>query len=171
MDWQLVLDAAQAGRLANVLVGSNPAAVARVLGGAGFVYVATPYSREAVDDAGLWDYYRSIRLDYVAARAVNDLRVAGVSAISPIVESHMMVAATGRHQALGHTGAVAFVPAINPMDGAAWLRWCLPIVAAASAVVVPDLPGWDKSAGIKAEVRAAIDQRKPVFIYASEVLA
>ena len=166
MDWGPVLAEARVGRLPNVVVGADAAAVARVLGGVGFAYVATPYSREAVNDLGHWDYLLSGRLARKAARVVNDLRVAGVSAISPIVESHMMVAATGSHQALGHTQAVAFVPSVDPMDAGAWLRWCMPIVGAAAAVVVRDLAGWDRSAGIKAEVRAAIELRKPVFIYA-----
>lgn len=166
MDWGVILDAAQAGRLPNLLTWCFPERVAGVMGGRGMAYVATPYSREACDGDGLWNFQKSRDCARLAALEVDALRVAGVSGVSPIVMAHAMVEFTGAHQAIGHGGAIGFAPRIDPLDAAMWLRWCMPVLSAASCLVVPDLPGWDRSLGIKAEVMAAIDHGKPVFLYA-----
>lgn len=166
MDWGVILDAARAGRLPNVLTRCFPEQVAVMMGGRGMAYVATPYSRESCDGDGLWDFQKSLACARLAALELDALRMAGVSGVSPIVQAHAMVEFTGGYQAVGHGGGVVFVPRIDPLDAAMWQRWCMPILAAASCVVVPDLPGWDRSLGVKFEVMAAIDQGKPVFLYA-----
>lgn len=169
MPWGAVLSMANAGQLPGVLVHSTPERVAHVLGGKGVAYVATPYSREAVDGNGLWSFECSGRAAHLAAIELNQLRLAGVSAISPIVQAHAMIGATGFKQAIGESGAVAFVPRIDPLDAALWMRWCRPLIAASSCMVVPELPGWERSSGIRAEFITAINQGKPVFFYAGAV--
>lgn len=167
MDWGPIVDGAAKGQLQGISVGYFAEKVAWAMGCKGQAYVATPYSRESVDGSGLWSFEASLRCARLAALELDALRVAGMSGVSPIVMAHAMVEFTGQRQSIGHGGSVGFVPRIDPLDDKMWMRWCHPIVAASACVVVPDLPGWDRSAGIKAEVRAAIEAGKPVFLYAA----
>lgn len=166
IEWGALINAALSGQAGRVLARAFPEMVAGVMGGQGVAYVATPYSRVAVDRDGLWSFEGSLRCARLASAELNALRIAGVSAISPIVMAHGMIESAGQFQGVGHSGGVQFVPRIDPLDDAMWMRWCMPLISAATCIVVPDLPGWDRSVGIEAEARAAINLGKPVFLYA-----
>lgn len=115
----------------------------------GLVYLATPYSRE-VARGGAWQADLSQAVAHAAARHQATLCAAGVTAVSPIVQAH----------------AVCLVaPSIDPMDEAFWTRWCQPMLAACDAVVVPDIPGWDRSAGVWREALWALSVKRPVLCY------
>jgi len=78
----------------------------------------------------------------------------GVTAVSPIVLADGMCHATEH---------------LDPLDVRFWTRWCAPILAAARAVVVPDIPGWSRSEGVWHEVREALGRSLPVHVYARGV--
>lgn len=135
-----------------VHAGADPALVARH--NTGLVYLATPYSRE-VRSGGRWDAGKSCAMSLMAARHVLRLARERVTAISPIV-----LAAEAIH-AQPCTGGRK----LDPLDAPFWADWCRPILHAATAIVVPDIPGWDRSEGIWAEVQWAISRNMPVFVY------
>lgn len=149
--WGPVIAAARAGELPLLGFGATPEAVAREA--AGLVYLATPYSRIAVDAAGAWCPERSARAMAQATRAAARLAGLGVTAVSPIVLTAGMC----------HASA-----ALDPLDDPFWARWCAPLLAAARVVVVPDIAGWDRSRGVWREVRAALASNVPVRIYGRE---
>lgn len=159
--WGALMAEAQAGLCPLLRFGQSPATVATHV--AQPVYMASPYSREVVGADGVWEYARSVEVVRKAALAQAALMAAGVTAISPIVMSGAMVHATCRFEA---RRAAGFDGVVDPLDGAAWLQWCWPLLRVCGAVVVPDLPGWDRSNGIWAEVMFAIDRAIPVFVYA-----
>ena len=130
------------------------------------VYLATPYSKIAVDQNGKWDVIFAGAAAQSAARAADALRARGVSAFSPIVQAHAQVKATGDIVPKG-SHCVVFAPTVDPLDADLWMRWCLPFLHVCGAVVVPDINGWDASVGIAAEVRTALDLALPVYVYGS----
>ncbi|RAP39250.1 hypothetical protein BYZ73_21510 [Rhodovulum viride] len=115
------------------------------------VYLATPYTREAVTVEGAWDPARSAAAQAGAARWARAFARAGVTAISPVVQACAM---------LGDDPAAA----PDPLDHGFWSAWCWPLLLACDAVAVPPLPGRRRSVGIWTEVRAALDQTKPVYL-------
>lgn len=129
-------------------IGATPERVAREV--AGIAYLATPYSKVVIGSDGLWDYSLSLDASARASRAAARLAALNITALSPIV-----MAAEMCHNS----------PALAPLDAIFWMRWCRPMLDAAVAVVVPDIPGWCDSAGIWVEVATALDRNKPVFIY------
>lgn len=147
--WGPVIAAARRGDLPLLRLGMTPEEVARVA--AGIVYVATPYSRIAVDAEGAWDYAASYQAMMAARAEALQLVTRGVTAIAPIA-----IAADACHATFD----------LDPLDDAFWTRWCAPLLAAARVVVVPAIEGWDRSAGIWREVRAALGANKPVHLYA-----
>jgi Domain of unknown function (DUF1937) len=151
-----------------VRFGQSPATIARGWGGRQPVYLATPYSREVVGADGVWEYARSVEVARGAALASAALMAAGVTAVSPIVLSAAMVHATCRFEA---RRSAHFAGTIDPLDHARWMAWCMPLLRSCGAVVVPDLPGWDRSLGIWAEVREALDRAMPVMVYATAEVA
>lgn len=162
--WGPVLAEAAKGDLPLVRVASSAAAVAKEFGGRQPVYLATPYSKEVTDVLGAWSYDLSKSMQRRAERAALELMQAGVSAFSPIALSVGMIHAAGQFH--GQTGGgVKFQCSLDPMDSAVWQRWCQPFLNICGAVVVPDIPGWDHSDGIKAEVAFAIGRDIPVFVY------
>ena len=162
--WGPILAAARAGDLPDVRIGATVSSVAKEFGGRQPVYLATPYSREAVDDLGAWCYDRSRAMQRAAAHAAAELYRVGVSAFSPIVQSAAMVHATGSFVGDDRSG-VRFVASIDPLDSSAWSRWCQPFLNTCGAVVIPEIDGWDRSAGIFAEVRYALQRLLPIYIY------
>jgi hypothetical protein len=160
--WGPVLNEAARGDLPGVLVRQSAASVARVFGGRQPVYLATPYSRECLDVLGAWSHDESDRCAHRASVCAAELLALGVTAVSPIALAVGMINATCHH---GYRAARR-TPSIDPLDAAMWTRWCQPLLNVCGAVVVPDIPGWDKSAGIWHEVGFAIDRQIPVFIYA-----
>ena len=162
--WGPVVAAAQRGDLPLLQVGCSAQSVAKEFGGRQPVYLATPYSKEAIDVLGAWSYDLSKSMQRRAERAALELMQAGVSAFSPIALSVGMIHASGQfHGTRG--GGVRFEPALDPLDSAFWSRWCQPFLNVCGAVVVPDIPGWDHSDGIWAEVQFAISRDIPVFVY------
>jgi hypothetical protein len=159
-DWTgLLTDPAWRARLSPLLhLGSDPARVARHAA-SGVQYLATPYSRQVVDGDGRWCSLRSGVVAGLAAVEAERLRAVGVSAISPVVLADRMVRDGGvaRHAP----------PVADPLDAAAWERWCRPLLFVSASVVVPDLPGWSSSRGVWREVIFALAHQRPVFVYAS----
>lgn len=132
---------------------ATPELVAREA--SGLVYLASPYSRMVVDAAGKWSEDLSaemqVRADFHAAR----LARFGVTAVSPISLAVQMCDISSH---------------LDPLDAAFWTRWCAPILWAARSVVVPDIPGWHLSDGIRHEVAEALSRNLPIYIYARGAL-
>lgn len=163
LPWHALLTAAAAGNLPGIAVRQSSAKVGAAFGGRQPVYLATPYSRECLDVLNAWSREESDRMAARASVCVADLMAVGVTAVSPIALAVGMINATGllryRRRAAG------FAPTIDPLDAALWGRWCQPLLNVCGAVVVPDIPGWDQSAGIWGEVQFAVSRQIPVFIY------
>ena len=145
-----------------IVFGKGPAYVADVIGTASMVYLASPYSKRCVNRMGKWDLGLSGRASADAARAVGALKDVGVSAFSPIVQSAEVVHATLNPFRVQAEPA----PQHDPLNAEGWLRWCMPFLYAAYALVIPDIEGWDQSSGIKAEVVEALLIGIPIIIYA-----
>ncbi|MEZ0212408.1 MAG: DUF1937 family protein [Xanthobacteraceae bacterium] len=119
----------------------TPFWLAELRASAGFVYVATPYTR----------YEHGLpAAAYDAACATAALMRHGISAFSPIAHGHH-VSEAGR---------------LEKLDVGFWERMDAPMVAAAAACVVVKMPGWQTSAGVAHEIDAFRLARKPVFYMA-----
>jgi len=149
-EWEIVF--ARWHEFPLIRTGATPDSVAMVA--SGMIYLATPYSRIAVDDDGHWSPANSALAAVHADRHGARLAVRGVTAVSPIV------LAAGMRHATAH---------LDPLDARFWTRWCAPILAASRAVVVPDIPGWSRSEGVWHEVREALGRSLPVHVYARGV--
>lgn len=125
-----------------VRAGATPASVAGVSRG-GLIYLATPFTRR-LPDVGLCGL-RDEAAVHVAALARE-----GVTAVSPVLLS---------------AAACISMPALDPLDDDFWTRWCAPLLRAAAGVVVPDLPGWPRSRGVRFEMEAALARCIPVHFY------
>ncbi len=124
---------------------------------AGQVYLATPYSKRAIDERGCWSIYHSVGALSEAARWAGRFARAGVSAVSPIMISAQIV-----HDAYaGERCPPGDFPAL---DAARWQVWCRPILASSRAVVVPMIDGWNQSDGIWREVLIALHALRPVYL-------
>lgn len=146
-----------------IRTGCGPVTVARSIAGGRPVYLATPYTKEAVGLDGRWRYERSLIASARAAMELSRLARVGVTAVSPIVMSAEMV-----HCEYAMTVAGLGEP-LDPLDGDFWENWCRPLLSVCDALVVPDLLGWQDSAGILAEVAGAIERNIRVFFYASVI--
>lgn len=162
--WNALAEAVRRQEVTGLIFDQQPQDVAAAVGGKGFVYLATPYSKRVTDRLGRWNLPQSAALAAEAAVQVGRLKEVGVSAFSPIALSADIVHATLQMRVQATPSA-----AHDPLDAEAWLRWCMPFLQAASAVVVPYLVGWDQSEGIKAEVVEALKRGIPVFVYAAGV--
>ena len=102
------------------------------------LYLATPYSHADHDARE----YRHL----MACQAAAKLIASGHVVLSPVAHSHP-IAETGR------------------IDGswATWEKQCLTLLDACTYMVVLQLPGWDKSTGIKAELAHCAKVCKPVI--------
>lgn len=160
--WQEILDATFTGRGAQGWIelcrfNSSPGHVAATCFGGAPVYLATPYSRRAVDSEGRFDASRSrAAIDFAVYESARLLEF-GVSALSPIAISGAMV-----HANLEKGWRLALP---DPLDGRTWERWCGPLIDASCAVVVPDPPGSLQSQGVRQEVLYAISRNRRVFFY------
>lgn len=155
--WGPILDAARAGQMPGLSLGAGPLDLGRAFRRR-LVYVATPYSREVLDERGRFCWGRSGDCADDAAHVVALLLRAQVTGVSPIVLVHaLLLADRDRVIPPGE-------PPINPLDADLWTRWCAPLLAACDAVYVPALMGWDRSAGIWHECRTALRAGKPVFL-------
>jgi len=97
---------------------------------------------------------------------------------SPLTHADPLVRFSRQYQARRHTkwlikkgvnvfSPIAYTAAIGlndlPFDWNYWGRMCLEQVAAAQAVLVLMIPGWDTSVGVTAEIAHARKLRKPVW--------
>lgn len=119
------------------------------------VYLATPYSKRVVDADGQFQPHLSMGCALEAAEVAVDLMRRGITALSPIVQAHLMVRAVV--PGLAHP---------DPLDGAMWGDWCGPMLHACGAVHVPALAGWAESVGILDEVEQALLRQRQVFVEA-----
>jgi hypothetical protein len=117
----------------------------------GLAYLATPYSREAVDLNGIWSAVRSDDMARQASKWVLHCAVNGVSAISPIAQAVAMMDVDGAHT-------------VGPLDHSFWMNWCMPILRASSSVIIPPIAGWDRSIGVWQEAVWALRHNVPVHI-------
>ena len=141
------------GRAAGLLHTGFDAAAVAGRAPAGVHYLATPYSLEVMR-AGAWCSNASLQAGLAAADAAARLAAHGVTAISPIAQAALMVQVAG-------PGRLA------PLDQAFWTRWCRPLLQVSGSVIVPDLPGWRRSAGILHEVTHALSANLPVYLEAN----
>lgn len=155
--WDAIL-AGDAAHCGSMRWGCGPITVARWVPGGRPVYLATPYSREVLDANGAWDHRKSYNQKYGAAKAALALMDVGVTALLPIILSAEIIHASMHDEKP--------VPRIDPLDPVLWERWCRPMLDACCAVVIPDLPGWQRSRGIWFEALRAMDRQCPVFVYA-----
>lgn len=118
------------------------------------VYLATPYGKLACYDDGEFDPSVSLECAVRTAMWARTFAVAGVTAVSPVIERVEMVHAHFVDQVL------------DPMDGPFWADWVQPLLIRCDAVVVPPLAGWAESAGVWASVRHALGSQKGVFLMA-----
>ncbi len=118
------------------------------------VYLASPYTK-VVQENGVWSARRSAVAAGAAEFWASRLAFHGVCAVSPIVQAHRMV-------------MVDIGEVLDPLDTDFWTGWCAPILAAASAVVIPPIEGWKESAGVWREARMALGAVKPVWILAGD---
>lgn len=165
--WGPILDNARAGHLhPGLVVHATRVAAAEALRGVQPVYLATPYSKLVVDDRGAFDFLLSAQAGRLAAREAEAMRRAGVTVFAPIVQSDAMVRAFGVLRGSAASGVAYELPeGCDPLDAGAWAAWCQPLLNVCRAVAVPMLPGWDRSQGIWAEVRFAIERNEPVHLY------
>lgn len=134
-----------------VCVGRIPfvAAAARLRGR--LVYLATPYSREVLDAAGEFCPARSAWSAARAAAWAQRFATEGVTAVSPIVQAVAMLGVRGGG-------------GLDPLDAAFWDDWCRPLLRASDAMVVPAMPGWDRSVGVWREACATVRIQRRVHI-------
>ncbi|MBL4761700.1 MAG: DUF1937 family protein [Gammaproteobacteria bacterium] len=148
-DWAGLLSGDYVG--AGLLIDGLPLKETSKRCAGGLVYLATPYSKPVLDDDGAWCSFRSRRAALLAANVMARFGVLGVTAISPIMCSHMMV-----ENALSGD--------IDPMDEKFWAKWCLKLLNKCDAMIVPPIIGWDDSCGVWAEARWMLASNRPVFV-------
>jgi len=102
------------------------------------IYLASPYSDP--DPA-----VRQQRFE-AACRAAAALLAKGQPVFSPIAHSH----------------PIALHGGLDPLDHHIYMPTDQAVLCMCSEVVVLMLPGWDKSQGLLAEIRAAVRRRMPV---------
>ena len=115
-------------------------------------YLATPYSKVALDAWGDWCPSTSLECAEQAGLCARSLALAGVTAISPIIQAVEMVHADFRDERL------------DPLDAEFWEAWCRPLLAASWYVIVPPIDGWAESDGIWLEVRTALQFGRSGFL-------
>ena len=103
----------------------------------GIIYLASPYSHPE-------EVIRKAR-DNAAKKAAGDLMRSGVTVFSPIAHSHGIAEAAG-----------------IPYDWPGWIKHDLEILRVCQQLWILQLPGWEESRGIKAEVEAALKRGMPI---------
>lgn len=160
-EWQKILGASpdsevRAGWRELCRFGQSPASIRAQFFSAAPVYLATPYSKEVIDAEGNLSLALAEKQVELATWESLVLTCYGFTVISPIVLSGGMINLRYRPEA-------SSLP--HPLDGKAWANWCKPLLYACRIVVVPDLPGAIRSAGVLHEVRQAIKRNKIVYFY------
>lgn len=111
-----------------------------------FYYLASPYTLYCVGEGGYGYGWRRAYLDVADTAAA--LTSVGLRVYSPILEAHPLADA-----------------GIQPHDnGAYWEAWCAQRMPLYGALLVADnMPGWDTSKGVAAEIDAFTAAGKPVY--------
>lgn len=122
------------------------------------VYVATPQI-EGVTQGGRWRLELSADAEMRAAHVLHLLVRAGCAALVPAVMWASMSQAAV---------AVPRRARVDPLCGASYARWSLPLRSAAAAVVVPDLPGWRVSQSVWRDVVWALQHTVPVHFMGAQ---
>lgn len=144
-----------------IYFGAGPATVAKWVQGGAPVYLATPYSKR-VTRKGKWAHDLSLYASAQAAREMSRLARVGITAVSPIVQAAEMVHSEAAEGVDGR-------PRLDPLDAQFWERWCRPLLDTCSAIVVPDIEGWQASEGIHHEVMTVLKHsNRRVFFYAGD---
>lgn len=117
------------------------------------VYLATPYSKLAVDHDGVWRQELSVAAGQAACEWVWRLTCAGVSVVSPVVQAVEAL----RYDYSGEA-------VLDPLDAGFWQAWCRPMLNAADVLVIPPVDGWSESQGIFHEVLWFVRHNRPVRI-------
>jgi hypothetical protein len=102
----------------------------------GYFYLASPYT--------LYPYGLDAAYE-LAVRASADLAGVGISALSPIMLSHLIAQFGG----------------LDPRDHALWMRFDRPFMLAARGIIVLKAEGWRESAGMAEEIRVFATAGKP----------
>lgn len=142
-----------------VRLGADIDTVARHCRGR-LVYLASPYSHRAAGPDGAFCAEMGQGAADDACAWVAALAVAGVTAISPVALSHFACMESLCRRPLR-------LAALDPLDAAFWHGWCRPLMHRCDAMVVPEIGGWDASAGIWAEFGWAVTHQRPVFVMAA----
>lgn len=104
----------------------------------GYLYLATPYSKFP---GGIEAAFK------MACRATARLIRAGIPVFSPIAHCH----------------SVAYHGCIDPLDHKIWLPADLPLMMAATGLIVYRAESWAQSFGIGEEIKVFEADRKPVL--------
>lgn len=151
MAWDDVLDSA--GRWsALVHRGATADSVAKAAGGV--AWLSAPVI-EGVTAGGRWRFDKAVEVEIRAAHMLHELARAGCAAISALVMWSAMAQAGS---------ALARRQRLDPLDEAAWDRWCAPMRNAAALVVVLDVPRWRVSRAVWADVVWALERNVPVHV-------
>lgn len=153
IDWSL-LTAPDGAYSALVHLGSTPDEVCRRC--SGLAYLSTPYA-EGACIGGSWRFEKSVEMETRAAMAMHRLARLGVAVLSPAVQWAAMA-----HAAM----ALPRDQRISPLDAGAWDIWAAPLRNAAGLIVVPDVPGWQRSRSVWGDVIWALDHATPVHFMA-----
>jgi hypothetical protein len=116
-------------------------------------YLATPYTRQVLNDDLQWDRCLSYDIETRTARWARAFAIEGATVASPIVLSCAIVHADPEDH-------------IDPLDDAFWARWCQPMLSACGSVVIPAMDGWDVSRGVWREACWALQHNVPVYLVA-----
>lgn len=108
-------------------------------------YLATPYTKYPAGIEQAW-------ID--AAKVTGALLLAGVKCYSPIA----------------HTHPIAIHANIDPLNHDIWMPFDQAMMEVCSALIVAQLPGWDKSYGVKFEIDHFERAGKPIFDLIPETL-
>jgi hypothetical protein len=117
-----------------------------------FFVLATPYTKVKAPADYMHQGPLYGDLDYAkseAARITAMLVERGFPVISPIVAFH----------------DVAIQGNLDPLDAKKWINISRPLRMSAAALIVAHVPGWLESEGVAQEVRDAVNDAKPVYIY------
>lgn len=149
IDWAQLLQPG-GGFAALVHRGATPESIAGRCPGP--AYLATPYV-EGATQGGRWRFERSIEIEIRAAHVQHQLLRAGCCALSPVVQWAAMSQAA---LALDRKAR------IDPLDPQAWALFSGQLRGVCDLVVVPDLPGWQQSSAVWADVVWALSHVTPV---------
>ncbi|WP_052265140.1 DUF1937 family protein [Ruegeria sp. ANG-R] len=114
-------------------------------------YLATPYSKEVLNDDGRWDRALSLDVEMRTARWARLFARDGLTVVSPILQACAIVHADTEGD-------------IDPMDDHFWSAWCMPLMSVSASFIIPPMEGWDRSWGVWREACWALWHNIPVYL-------